>query len=215
VEIETRPLPTADLAAGLGALALQVRGPEGAEKFFAAAIAADASHGGALVGTGDLHKFAGRFAAAKPYYERAIALEPENAHHLLDYAEYFLDFAGLEADAARRAELLREARRQFMRSYRIDPDNPETLAMNGASYLLPGEDAAKGVQSLEAAHDLLPSHRQIRVLLARAYVAAGEPEKARAHLETLLAWAHAESAEEIRELLASLGPGPSGGASGD
>jgi tetratricopeptide (TPR) repeat protein len=200
VETTRRVLRPAEIAAELGALALHVQGAEAASKYYEAALA----------GVGDLHKFAGRFAEAKPYYEKAIALEPENENHELDYAEYFLDLsAKTEEEPARRAQSLLEARRHFMRAYKLNPDNPETLAMNGATYLAEGEDAAKGVESLELAHQLLPSQTTIRLLLAQGYVAAGRPEAARPHLETLLAWTHAGGEEAIRAMLDSLDDGAS------
>ncbi len=204
VEAKTRSLQPPEIAAALGTLALQVQGADAARKYYEAALAADADYGPALTGVGDLHKFAGRFAEAKPYYEKAIALEPEDENHELDFAEYFLDLASQEKDAGMRAEAAREARRHFMRAYQLNPDNPETLAMNGASYLVEGEDAAKGVESLEVAHQLLPSQTQIRLLLARGYIAAGDTEKARSQLEVLLAWTHAGGVDEIRALLDSL-----------
>ncbi len=204
VAIATRPLSTAEVAASLGGLALHVTGVEAAEKYFAAALAADPEHGAALTGTGDMRKFAGRFAEAKPYYERAIALEPTEANHELDYGEYFLDLAKQEKDEARRAEWIIEARRHFARSYRLNPDHPETLAMNGATYLVAGDDVAKGVESLEVAHQLLPSQTQIRVLLAQGYAAVGRTEAARRHLEALLAWSHADGIEDLQRLLKAI-----------
>jgi tetratricopeptide (TPR) repeat protein len=208
VEASTRPLGRAEIAAELGALALQVRGPGAARPYFEAALAAEPNHGPALTGVGDLHKFAGRFEEAKPFYERAIALEPADENHELDFGEYFLDLATREAagdeNAERIHEHLVEARRHFMRAYQLNPENPEILAMNGATYLFGGEDAAKGLESLEAAHILVPSQTQIRMLLARGYAAAGELGKARQQLETLLAWTHPEGAAEIQKLLDSL-----------
>ena len=213
VETTTRTLRPAEIAAELGILALHVQGAEAASKYYEAALAADPNYGPALTGVGDLHKFAGRFAEAKPYYEKAIALEPGNENHELDYAEYFLDLsAKKEEEPAKRAQSLLDARRHFMRAYKLNPDNPETLAMNGATYLGEGEDAAKGVESLELAHRLLPSQTTIRLLLAQGYVAAGHPEKARPHLETLLAWTHAGGEAAIRAMLDSLDDGTSGTA---
>ena len=204
VEIRARPMKPAEIAAELGMLALRIRGPDAARRYYEAALAADPNHGPALTGVGDLNKFAGRFTEAKPYYEKAIALEPDVADHELDYAEYFLDLARLEKDAGERVEAIREARRHFKRSYQLNPNNPETLAMNGASYLVEGEDATKAVASLEEAYHLLPSQADIRFLLAQAYAGSGEPAKARRQLETLLAWTHAEGVEEIQKLLSGL-----------
>jgi tetratricopeptide (TPR) repeat protein len=221
VETKTRLLSRAEIAAQLGALALRTNGAEAAQTYFEAALAADPNHGPALTGVGDVHKFAGRFEEARPFYEKAIALEPDDENHELDFAEYLLDLATREEEreGAKDSEQIRkqlvEARRHFMRAYKLNPDNPEILALNGATYLFEGEDAAKGLESLEAAHSLLPSQPEIRLLLARGYVAAGETEKARRELETLLAWTHAEGVETIRVLLESLGnEAPADGTTG-
>jgi tetratricopeptide (TPR) repeat protein len=224
VEAKTRPLGRSEIAAQLGVLALRTQGAEAAEHYFEAALAADPNYGSALTGVGDVHKFAGRFEQAKPYYEKAIALEPDDENHELDYAEYFLDLATRESeregaqDSERIREQLVEARRHFMRAYKLNPENPEVLALNGATYLFDGEDAAKGLESLEAAHEMLPSQAEIRHLLARGYIAAGETEKARRELETLLAWTHSEGVDAIRALLESLGEeaaATAGGVDGD
>jgi FimV-like protein len=168
----------------------------------------------ALVGVGDSFKFAKRFDEAQPYYEKALALEPENASIELDYAEYFLDRARASNGPEEVTTYLTEARRHFLRSYKIDPQNPETLAMNGASYLRPGESMAKALESLKAAHAMLPSQAQIKYLLAAAYVMNGEPEKAEPMLRSVIAWGAGGTAEEATKLLqqlstpkASEGPG--------
>jgi tetratricopeptide (TPR) repeat protein len=208
VEATTQPLPKHAVAAALGWLALQANDADAARPFFEAALAADPDSGSALSGLGDVHKLGDRFDEARSLYERAIAREPGNENHEIDYAEFFLHRARKEkeggASAARVTELLVDARRHFMRAYKLNPDNPETLAMNGATYLVDGVDAALGVESLEVAHQLLPSQGDIRLLLAKAYIAAGEHEKARRQLEVLLAWAHSGSIGEIQDLLASV-----------
>jgi tetratricopeptide (TPR) repeat protein len=223
-ETKTRPIAREEIGAALGALALLTRSPAAARSYYEAALAANPSYGPALTGIGDIDKFAGRFDEAKPYYEKAIALEPNEESHELDYAEYFLDLARVRAqrDGGHTSDSTRadlgEARKHFARAY-----NPEVLALNGATYLFAGEDATKGVESLEAALALVPSQEQIRGLLAQAYIAAGEREKARKQLEILLAWAHPESVEPIQKLLDLLNaepPAPSppqadaGGSSG-
>jgi len=208
VDSRTRALPKQEIAAALGGLALRARDADAARPFFEAALAAAPDYGPALSGFGDIHKLAGRFAEAQSHYERAIARDPGNENHEIDFAEFFLHRAREAKDdgesAERVAELLVEARRHFMQAYKRNPDNPETLAMNGATYLVDGVDAALGVESLEVAHQLLPSQTDIRLLLAKAYIAAGQREKARQQLDVLLAWAHAGEVEEIRELSASL-----------
>ena len=97
--------------------------------------------------------------------------------------------------------LLAEARRHFARAHAIDREIPELFAMNGASYLFPGEDLGKGVTSLEAAHGMLPADEDIVMLLAKAYAAAGRKEDAAPLLRTIIARAQGARADEARRLL--------------
>jgi tetratricopeptide (TPR) repeat protein len=101
--------------------------------------------------TRGLLKDAKQFDAAQIYYERAMALEPDNAYHELDYAEYFLSRASAGILSIDVENDLAEARRHFARSYALDKTIPETLAMNGASYLFERETMPKALESLEAA----------------------------------------------------------------
>ena len=208
VEPRVRRMNTDEIAAALGGLAFQCANLAAAQEYFDAALAANPNNGLALVGVADLHREAKRYDAAATLYEKAIALEPGNANHELDYGEYFLTRANLSKKPEAAREFRVEARRHFARSYKIDPNNPETLDQNGLTYLFEGEEVAKGVESLELAHDLLPSQPRIRADLAKAYVAAGKPEKARVQLRQLLAWSHSTQVEWVQQQLASLGPDP-------
>jgi cytochrome c-type biogenesis protein CcmH/NrfG len=158
----------------------------------------------ALIGLADLHKFADRYDEAVPLYERALQLEPSDAEHLLDYGEYLLDRAEAEESPDTRRQFLLEARRQFARSYQLDSNNPETLTQNGITYLFEGEDVAKGLESLQAAHALLPSQPHIQIALAQAYMAAEDGGRARDLLEGLLVTTHGELTERIEKLLTDL-----------
>lgn len=212
-EAKVRAMRSDEIAAELGLLALQRGNLEAAERYYGAALAANPDNALALVGSGDLHKTRKEWDAAVAKYERAIALEPTVANHELDYGEYFLSRAADEQDASARSAFLVEARRHFARRYRLDPDNPETLDQNGLTYLLEGGNPAKAAESLELAHQLLPSHPQIRTDLAAAYLEADQPERARPHLYRLLAWGHSSSAERVRELIARLPALPAGAES--
>jgi tetratricopeptide (TPR) repeat protein len=204
--LRTREMPIDEVAAEVGLLASMRGNHDDARAMYEAALAANPDNADALVGLADLHKFAHRYDEAAPLYERALALEPNDAEHLLDYGEYFLDRARAEPAADARRELLVEARRRFARSYRLDPDNPETLSQNGVTYLFGGEDVDKALESLEEAHAILPSQPEIQIMLAQAYIAARDTEHARDLLEGLLAASHEERAEQLEKLLAALPP---------
>jgi len=213
--LRTREIPIDEVAADLGLLALMRGNHDDAKEMYEAALAANPDNANALIGLADLHKFADRYEEAASLYERALALEPNDAEHLLDYGEYFLDRARAEPSADARGELLVEARRRFAQSYRLDPDNPETLTENGLTYLFGGEDIDKGLESLEAAHDLLPSQPDIQIMLAQAYIVARDTVRARELLEGLLATSHEERAEQLEKLLADLPPVGAASAAGE
>ena len=203
-KLAIREIPLDEVAAQVGLLALLRGNLDAAEEFYAAALEQNSDNAAALVGMADLHKFADRYDDAVPLYERALELAPDNPEHWLDYGEYFLDRAVEAASDEERREFTAEARRRFARSYQLDSSNPETLAQNGLTYLFDGEDVAKGLSSLEAAYDLLPSQEEIQLLLAQAYVVAGRVDEARELLEGLLAGSHPTRAEQIEAALAAL-----------
>jgi tetratricopeptide (TPR) repeat protein len=208
-----RAVPADQVATELGWLLMfGSDGAKAAEPYFAAALARNPANGRALAGMGDVRKFAGDLEAAGQFYERAIASEPGNALNELEYAEYFAAIAEAAArrgDAAAAAGAWVEARRHYARSYKIDPAIPETLAMNGMSYLAEGQ-ADKAVESLEMAWELYPGNESLRLMLAQALVAAGEADAARPHARAVAARFHGVSNPKLEELLAKL-DGASGG----
>jgi tetratricopeptide (TPR) repeat protein len=104
-----------------------------------------------------------------------------------------------------RAALLKRARKHYVRSYRLDPGIPETYAMYGKSFLAPGEDPARSLETLEHAYALLPSNTEIVRLLAQAYVKLGREDDARPLAERIVAWSHSgDRANAVDELLTEL-----------
>jgi tetratricopeptide (TPR) repeat protein len=206
VTVQVVPVAADSIAAQLGVLMLQFQKTDEAKRYWDAAIALNPNNVTALVGLGDVHKLAGRFDDAQRYYEKAIAVEPENAHAELNYGEYLLARATTEVAEERTAQLLMEARRHFARSYGLDPNNPETLAMNGSSYLFPGQAVDKALQSLTASHEMLPSQPDIKLLLATAYLKAGDRTDAIDLLRSLVTWSHGKTGEAANKLLHKLAP---------
>ncbi len=123
----------------------------------------------------------------------------------LDYARYLHELAdGTQTQdrIGERDALIERARRHYVRSWKLDESVPETYAMYGASFLLEGQDAAAGIESLEHAHRLLASNAEIRLLLSQAYAAVGRYGAAREFAASVLGWSHdAESRDRAAELL--------------
>ena len=139
-------MPVDEVAAALGTIALLRGNLEGAQEFYEGALVENPDNAKALIGMADLHKFAERFDEAAPLYERALALEPDVAEHLLDYGEYFLDRAEAEQSPETRRQLLVEARRQFGRSTGSVPATRKR-DQDGETYGFAVEDVARGLQS--------------------------------------------------------------------
>jgi len=203
---EVVPVAADSIAAQLGLLAWQFGEFDEAKRYWDPALVLNPNNTLALAGLGGYHKRAGRLDEAQRYYEKALALEPQNAHAELDYGEYFLDRARAAKNSDEIATNLTEARRHFARSYQLDPQDPETLAMIGASYLPPGGSPDKALESLTAAHEMLPSQAQIKYLLALAYVMSGESAKAEPLLRSIIAWGQegpAGAASKLRQQLSN------------
>lgn len=174
------------VASMLGTLAFFRQRTDAAKRFWDAAIALNPDNADAVARLGDLHSSAGRFDEAQTYYEKAIALEPQNPYHELDYGESFLDRATGAADSAQISSALTEARKHFARSVALDPRIPETFAMNGSTYLFPGESADAAVEAVQTAHAMLPTHPRINLLLAKAFLASGATDKSARLLRLLV-----------------------------
>ncbi len=194
-----------DVLTQLGQLILATD-PAGAERHFAAAIAANPSNARAHAGLGDALKLQERWQEAGPHFERALALDPEGLLTQLDYAEYLHESAvraGL--GRAERAARLRRARQRYVSIQKRDPKRPEVYAVYGHSYVAGGATPEKGIAALEHAVSLLPSNADLHLLLAQGYLATGREAEARAIVERQVAWSHSGGqAERVEEILAAL-----------
>lgn len=206
-DLAARSLRADEIAARIGFLALLIGKKDDAQKYYEAALNENPDNAPALVGMADLHKFAKRYDQAIPLYERAIALEPDQALHELDYGEYFQTRARQEPDVNMKKQWIELARDHFERSLALDEGNPEALAMYGTTYLIEGESPGKGLDKLILASNNLPANFSIKMYLARAYVAAGMPDLAIPIARRVYEIAHAGYADAAAELLAEIDPG--------
>ena len=204
-EPSIRTMSPGEASAELGQLFL-ARG-EGlrAEPYFEIAIAANPENARAHAGFGDSLKFQGRWEEAEPHFHRGVELGPEDALNYLDLAEYYHDKAREEAFKGDREALLREARRNYVKSQKLDPTLPETYAMYGSTYFEDGQDHTRAIQTIEHANSLLPSNTDILLMLANAYVLNDRDDEARELVERYVAWSHSKDrAEAVSKILADL-----------
>ena len=201
-----KAVPADVVASRIGFLCL-IRGEnENAKKYFSAALELNPSNTNALTGMGDVLKFAGKYGEAEPLYRKALEIEPNNALYHLDYGEYYFDMAGVEQNISHKIELYRQSRAHFENSLRLDSKNPETLAMYARSYLDLGERIELALDYLIEAQNQLPSHPEIKLLLAQAYVKMGFIEEAKRVLRIVLSWSHHSASELAVKLLKSIDP---------
>ena len=113
--------------------------------------------------------------------------------------------ARAESSPAERSRWLTLARRHYARSQALDDQLPETPAMLGATYLLDGEQASRGLRHVAAAARLMPASLDIELLRARLEARRGGRAAARLLAADVLSRGHDPARERAaRELLDSL-----------
>lgn len=177
-----------EVAVRLGQLHLSNGKAEQAEDEFQAAIALDARNARAQAGLGDALKFQDRFEEAEPYFKRAVELDAEDPLNQIDLAEFYQDRGSKRAASieAMRADLVR-ARDIYRNVLKLEPRQPEALAMLGISHLAPGEDPRVALGYLEKAFELMPSSAELLGRFAESHLALGDEAPARMFLTRMLA----------------------------
>ncbi len=175
----TDRIPTeVEVAIRLGQLHLVNQNGKAAELDFAAAVALDPNAPRALAGLGDALKFQKKWQAAEPYFYKAVEIDPDDPMNQLDLAEFLHDKALKASSSQERKELLASAREIYARCRALDDGIPEAWAMEGVTYLAPGENPREGIAMLEHALGMLPSSPIILRSLAEARVALGQDRMA-------------------------------------
>ena len=203
-DIKLVRLAVPEIAAALGKLSARIGKSDVAARYYAVALAGNPNQPLALTGQADQLLMEKRYAEAGPLYERAVAAEPDNPAHYVDMGEYFVFQAEDTEDPDERRRLLGLARQQYVKGHKLDEENPELLAKYGYSFQLPGEPVEKGLDTLELAHQILPSDFTIKLALARSYLALDRPADARPLVNAVAAWVHGEQSAELTELLAEI-----------
>jgi tetratricopeptide (TPR) repeat protein len=201
--VRVRPLDGGEIGVRLGWLALGTGNLDFARGLFERSGGADASSSRALAGLGDVNKFSGRYPEAEADYRASLELEPENWENHLEFGKYFLDRARREdQDRAPRVE---QAREHFRRAIALAPEIPEGYAMLGMTYVVGGEAPGPGIEALEHAVALLPSHPAIHLPLAQLHARAGHKQRAVDLLRRVIQWSESPAeAQEAGRLLAEL-----------
>ena len=179
--MEVRPLAWPDVLFRLGDLLANL-GPEHratAEEHFRAALAARPDYGAALGGLGYLAELADHPQEARPLYEKAAKLAPDDFIVQYRYAQSLLD------DPAPGS--LRTARAALTRAVALRPDFGEAWARLGYTYQAEESLDENVVHVLETAHRLLPARMDVAHNLAVAYARTGHRTQAAELIEHVLA----------------------------
>lgn len=212
----TRPMTSDEVARHLGDLSLDAAGGRelwrpgyGKSKFEQARSYYEAAKSGApkdvlmaRAGVARSLLGLGRVAEASEIADALIAEAPENEEAQLVMGHVIASKAGSAGDPKERARLARKARKHYVKSWKLNDRVPETFAMYGSTYLIEGQDAKKGIETLEHARDLLPSSTPIRYRLALVYLEAGDKVNARRMAKTISITSFSEEMDKrVKEIL--------------
>lgn len=162
-----------------------------AEGHFREALRLDPALAAAYTGLGMVRDAQDRFADAAGFFEKAIALDPDDAMPRLYYGESLLrrDSSGgsmrqVAADATPPGLLL--AREHFRKAIRLQPGLAEAYAGFGATFVRESGPVAEGIAALEKVLPLLPLRSDVIFNLAALYARQGDRDRAEAVMEPLL-----------------------------
>jgi tetratricopeptide (TPR) repeat protein len=206
LEITTRAVPLDEIGTRLGWLAMSIGKHWLAEAYFERAVAANPNDSRAIAGLADVDKIHERWAEAEAGYRRSLELAPDDWQNQLEFAEYFVDRAA--KDEKGREAWLASARERLGHVIDLAPDIPEGYAVLGATYTIGDQSPEPGIQSLERAAHLLPSHPAIEFPLAKLHYRAGHRERAIELLRRIVHQSHGSENREAVEMLEALEGGP-------
>ncbi|TMA31286.1 MAG: hypothetical protein E6J87_16105 [Deltaproteobacteria bacterium] len=174
----TRAVPSQEVLAELGGLALAIGNLERAAEYLDPALAQDAGSARLLASRGDLREAHADRAGADARYQAALAAAPDDAVLHLRYAD-LLRARAETAEPAQRAEPAALARSHYARSIELEGRLAESHAGLAATYLVDGEDPAGALAHARTARNLLPGDPEIGLLAARLELNLGDRETAR------------------------------------
>jgi len=181
LSMEVRPMARPDLLFRLGDLLSNLGSEQhaAAEEHFRAALAAQPDHALSLAGMGFLAELADHPREARPFYEKAAKLAPDDFLVQYRYAQNLLDDP--------KPDSLRAARAALNRVVALRPDFGEAWARLGYTFQAEESMDENAVHILETAHRLLPSRMDVAHNLALAYARTGHRDRAEALIEHVLA----------------------------
>ncbi len=187
--VELAAVSPATVLTGLGDLLAHLGREEEAARHLHRALEYEPDSGDAWAGLAYVRDRQQRLAEAHELWSRALELVPRSASSYLLCGRHLLTLSeggGLAGDGSDRMALADRARRVLGIATGIDPAFGEAWVMRGVAHLLPGGDAAEGIEHLERARALLPGRSDVLLHLVQLYVREGREDEAIALAEGAL-----------------------------
>lgn len=150
---------------------------------------------------------AGQYAEAETAADRALAADPKSVEAMIfkGRSRMALASANDKADAA----TWREVRKWFLAANKLEPDDPEPLALYYISFLEAGvKPTANAAEGLIQASALAPQDSGLRWMIAQQHLRDNKAEDARQALAPIAFDPHGgEQAKEAARILATLASG--------
>jgi tetratricopeptide (TPR) repeat protein len=189
--ITTLSRPEALLA--LAQMALRLENLDAAEEWFTAVLSDNELRAHAEAGLGRILGRRGDTEGASERFENAIYLMAWDFRIWMDYAQYWAQQLSTSYDSKAREKAAARLVESLESALTISDATPELNSLMGLAYLAKGRDVLEAIGYLKAAIDAAPHDQATRMLLARAYLFAFQPEDAIAVAKSVLRFEHTAS----------------------
>jgi tetratricopeptide (TPR) repeat protein len=178
-----------------------------AERHFREALIAEPKHARSIAALGLLRVNDKRFDEASPYFERALAADPNDAEIYLEYAEALLQnqigpFAETEETNADDVPRFHKARALAEKALALGGEAGRALGTIGTTYIIESDtNLGPGIAALEKARALLPGRMDLALHLFAMDRRTGDQAKADALFAILESARNAQVAFAARAVL--------------
>lgn len=186
----SREMSQADASLALAQMALRLENMTAAEAWFTQVLSNNELRAHAEAGLGRVKGQRGDIKAASEHFESAIYLMAWDFRIWMDYAQYWAERLATSRNMKSRTKVASRLIESLESALTISEATPELNSLMGFAYLANGEDIHEAIAYLEAAAEAAPHDQSSRLLLARAYVFALQPDAAIAVAESVLSFEH-------------------------
>ncbi len=189
-EARVAPMPREEVLARLGDFLAHSdeRRAREAEEHFQEALRVNRKHAAAYAGLGFLRDAQNKLDEAAAFYDRALALDPDDPRTCFLYATSLIRRSfppGISSQAigGEPPAGLARARELFARTIKLRPGWGEAYAGLGATYVFTAGDLKPGIAALETARRLLPARQDVAFNLVGLYARSGQRDRSRALID--------------------------------